>query len=74
MKATTKTMYCEGNAFGGCYASNNYSGYGTKWRIRIKENEYGRYDIIGTPLLLDANWDIDQEKVDDTDFFYERFC
>ena len=71
---TNRVFYCRGNSFGDQYASNNCSEYGTKWRQKLKLTEYGDYEFAGTPILLDANWTIDENKIAYTDGFCELFC
>ena len=72
MKQTTKVLYCSGNSCGNQYATGNCKPYGTKWRITLRKNYYGEMKQIGLPVLLDANWDIDDKKIQESDRFYSN--
>lgn len=71
---TSKVIYRNGNSLGDQYAPNNCIPYGTKWRIRLKKEYHSggyTWKIIGSPELLDANWEIDEEKIEaSNDFFH----
>ncbi len=62
MKNTTKTVYYKGNRCGSQYC-NNCNGYGSKWNVTIN-SETGRQ--IGKARLIDANWTIDEKKIEET--------
>lgn len=70
-KYTTKILYQAGNACGNQYAPGNCQPYGTKWRARIKIDNYGYKKIVGTPVCIDDNWDIDENKVESTNRYFE---
>ena len=71
MKKTTRTIYMKGNSCGSQYAPNNCSGYGTKWRVQLKKDEHLGWKETGHPVLLAANWDIDEEKLRQTENYID---
>lgn len=64
MKTTTKVIYQESNSCGTQYAPANCSGYGTKWRVSLRRNYYGEWQLSGIARLLNPNWTIDMKKVE----------
>ena len=72
IKRTTRTIYMKGNSCGNQYAIHNNNSYGTKWRITIERHpEYGARQI-GNPILLDSNWDIDNNKIEKTNELFDN--
>jgi len=71
MERTTRIIYVNGNSVAGEYAPRNCKPYGTKWRLQLQKKKYTGWGIVGSPKLLMDNWDIDEEKVRDTDRFFE---
>ena len=67
MKKTTRTIYMKGNSCGSQYAPNNVQPYGTKWRISLKKDKHQGWKEIGQAVLLSANWDVDEDKIQQTE-------
>jgi hypothetical protein len=65
MQRTTKVIYMRNNSCGNQYAHGNVSPYGTKWRVNLVHNGGSYYNVIGNPILLDSNWEVDEEKCQD---------
>ncbi len=70
-KYTTKIMYSANGCFSNQYANSNVSPYGTKWRVRLRKEDV-RSHIVSATLLV-SNWDIDQNKVDSSNLFYQLY-
>ena len=75
MKYTTKTVYSRDAQWGSEYACHNVSPCGTKWRIRLKSADNNKWLQYGTAQLLDCNWEINEEKLQETEDFlrYEMY-
>ena len=61
---TTRVLYMRGNSCGSQYAPTNCEPYGTKWRVRLVVDDIGVRQSL--PVLLDANWQIDEKKIEKT--------
>ena len=71
---TTRTLYMTGNNCGDQYAMYNCNPYGTKWRITIeRDSKYGARQI-GSPVLIDCNWEIDEDKVQQTHELFDNLA
>lgn len=72
-RQTTKVIYRKENSLGTQYAPRNCSGYGTKWRITLRRNYYNDWIQVGLPILLEENWTINEDKIEDSNWFLYEF-